>query len=184
VIAKLDRLTRSVVDWNALIDRHFGELAGRQLFSVADSIDTRTAVGRMILNLIMALAQCERETIVERTRGAMAFKRSRGERISGRLPFGQDLGPDGRTLVDNPVEPAVLALPRDVAPDAVVLALCTRIGHARHVPRGQLVADCSACGSADWIGPETTGACLRRGLELVPICDRCSGRGLVPGEGG
>jgi site-specific DNA recombinase len=93
----------------ALIDRHFGERAGRQLFSVADSIDTRTAVGRMILNIIMALAQCERETIVERTLGAMAFKRSRGERISGRLPYGQDLGPDGRPLVDNPAELEVLA---------------------------------------------------------------------------
>ena len=76
---------------------------------MADSIDTRTAVGRMILNIIMALAQCERETIVERTRGAMAFKRSRGERISGRLPYGSDLAADGRTLVANPAEHEVLA---------------------------------------------------------------------------
>ena len=36
-IAKLDRLSRSVKDWNGLIDLYFGERAGRQLFSVADS---------------------------------------------------------------------------------------------------------------------------------------------------
>ena len=40
VIAKLDRLTRSVGDWQILIDGYFGEKAGKQLFSVADSIDT------------------------------------------------------------------------------------------------------------------------------------------------
>ena len=46
VVAKLDRLSRSVADWNALIVEFFGERAGNQLFSVADSIDTRTAAGR------------------------------------------------------------------------------------------------------------------------------------------
>src|SRR6476661_5883591 len=48
VIAKLDRLTRSVADWQTLIDDYFGERAGKQLFSVADSIDTRTAAGRLV----------------------------------------------------------------------------------------------------------------------------------------
>src|SRR5688500_10547762 len=37
LIAKLDRLTRSVADWQALINEFFGEKAGKQLFSVADS---------------------------------------------------------------------------------------------------------------------------------------------------
>ena len=63
----------------------------------------------MVLNIMMTVAQWERETIVERTRAAMAFKRSRGERISGRLPYGSDLAADGRTLVANPAELEVLA---------------------------------------------------------------------------
>src|SRR5579871_930657 len=37
VICKLDRLSRNVADWNTLIDQYFGEKAGKQLFSVADS---------------------------------------------------------------------------------------------------------------------------------------------------
>src|SRR5262245_37686887 len=47
IIAKLDRLTRSVADWQLLIDEFFGERSGRQLFSVSGSIDTRTAAGRL-----------------------------------------------------------------------------------------------------------------------------------------
>jgi DNA invertase Pin-like site-specific DNA recombinase len=109
VVFKLDRLTRSLADWSLLIDRYFGRPGGPSLFSVSDSIDTRTAAGRMVLNIMMTVAQWERETIVERTRGAMAFKRSRGERVSGRIPFGKDLAPDGRSLVDNPAELAALA---------------------------------------------------------------------------
>lgn len=108
LIAKLDRLSRSVADWNALIEAHFGPGGGRQLFSVADSIDTRTAAGRLVLNVLMSVAQWERETIVERTRDAMAHKRTRSERV-GQVPFGHDLAPDGRNLVPNARELAALA---------------------------------------------------------------------------
>ncbi len=81
LIAKLDRLSRSVKDWNGLIDLYFGERAGRQLFSVADSIDTRSAAGRLVLNVLMSVGQWEREAIGERTRDALRHKRSKGQRI-------------------------------------------------------------------------------------------------------
>jgi site-specific DNA recombinase len=109
VVYKLDRLTRSLADWSSLIDGYFGRPGGPSLFSVSDSIDTRTAAGRMVLNIMMTVAQWERETIVERTIGAMQFIRSRGERISGRIPYGSDLGEDGRTLVPNANELSALA---------------------------------------------------------------------------
>jgi DNA invertase Pin-like site-specific DNA recombinase len=97
VIAKLDRLTRSVIDLGTLLDRYFSERKGKQLFSVADSIDTRTAAGRLVLNVLISVAQWERETIVERTKDGMNFKRSRGERL-GQIPYGYQLGPDGKKL--------------------------------------------------------------------------------------
>lgn len=103
VIAKLDRLSRSVVDWNTLIDGYFGERAGRQLFSVADSIDTRTAAGRLVLNVLMSVSQWERETIVERTRDALRYKISKGERC-GKVRFGYRLAGDGKTLEEVPAE--------------------------------------------------------------------------------
>jgi DNA invertase Pin-like site-specific DNA recombinase len=108
LIAKLDRLSRSVKDWNALIDRYFGERGGRELFSVADSIDTRSAAGRLVLNVLMSVGQWEREAIGERTRDALRHKRSNGQRISGRIPFGFRLADDGVLLVEDPTEQAIL----------------------------------------------------------------------------
>ena len=112
IVVKLDRLTRSVRDLSHLIERYFGESSGRSLMSVMESIDTGSAAGRMVLNLMTTIAQWERETIVERTQAAMDHKRSRNERI-GQIPFGKRLGPDGRTLVDDSDEIAIIKLIRD-----------------------------------------------------------------------
>jgi site-specific DNA recombinase len=117
VVAKLDRLSRSVRDWNDLIDGYFGEKAARSLMSVAESIDTRTAAGRMVLNIMMTVAQWEREAIAERTRDALRHKKSRGERTGG-VPFGFALdASDARrskdglpiALVENPREQETIA---------------------------------------------------------------------------
>jgi len=107
VIAKLDRLSRSVADWQALIEGYFGPAAGHQLLSVGDSIDTRTASGRLGLNLLMSVAQWEREANAERTREALAHKRRQGQR-TGTIPYGFRLGPDDR-LEPDPAETVVLS---------------------------------------------------------------------------
>jgi DNA invertase Pin-like site-specific DNA recombinase len=88
LVAKLDRLTRSVRDLGALIAEHFGRDDGPALMSVAEQIDTRTAGGRLVLNVLGSVSQWERETIVERTTDALAMKRDRGERISRHAPYG------------------------------------------------------------------------------------------------
>jgi site-specific DNA recombinase len=108
VIAKLDRLSRSVKDWNHLIDLYFGEKAGKQLCSVGDQIDTRTAAGRLVLNVLMSVAQWEREVIAERTADAMQYKKSKGQRV-GAIPFGWDLAADGINLIPNEQEELVVA---------------------------------------------------------------------------
>ena len=114
LIAKLDRLSRSVADWNYLIDGFFGEKAGKQLWSVADSIDTTTAAGRLVLNVLMSVAQWEREAIGERTREALSFKKSRGEKTGGDVPYGFDLAEDGKTLVENADEQEIIRRIRDL----------------------------------------------------------------------
>lgn len=108
-ILKLDRLTRSVADWQTLIDGYFGERAGKQLFSVQDSIDTRTAAGRLVLNVLLSVAQWERETIGERTRDALRHKIAQNQRV-GKVRFGYDLAEDGTSLVANEVEQNALGL--------------------------------------------------------------------------
>jgi DNA invertase Pin-like site-specific DNA recombinase len=109
VVAKLDRLTRTVADLARLLDDHFGDRGGKQLFSVADSIDTRTAAGRLVLNVLMSVSQWEREIIAERTADALDHKRGKGERI-GHVPFGWRLLDDGRSLAPDPAEQEARAL--------------------------------------------------------------------------
>jgi len=78
VIAKLDRLTRSVADWSSLIAGYFSK---HSLLSVADQIDTRTAAGRLVLNVLVSCAQWEREAIGERTKTALQYKKSQGVKL-------------------------------------------------------------------------------------------------------
>jgi site-specific DNA recombinase len=105
IIAKLDRLTRSVRDLGELLDDHF---QARSLVVVAEQVDTRTAAGRLVLNLLSSVSQWERETIGERTQDALQAKKRRGEKTGGDVPFGYDLADDGRTLVANEIEQHII----------------------------------------------------------------------------
>jgi|SRR5262245_52269134 len=106
IIAKLDRLTRSVVDLGELLTRF--KKRGVTLVSVADSLDTRTATGRMVMNVMMSIAQWEREAISERTQDALSAKRSKNERI-GNVAFGYRLSADGIHVERDELEQAILA---------------------------------------------------------------------------
>lgn len=110
VVAKLDRLTRSVRDLGDLLERHFARPRGRSiaLVSVAERIDTDHASGRLMLNVLMSVAQWERETIGERTRDALRAKRRRGERVGG-IPYGYRLAADGVQLRESLKEQVVIA---------------------------------------------------------------------------
>jgi DNA invertase Pin-like site-specific DNA recombinase len=118
VVAKLDRLTRSVADLNGLIETFFSERAGRQLWSVADAIDTRTAAGRLVLNILASVSQWEREAIGERTRDAMRHMKARRQRV-GAVPLGWRLADDGTTLVEDAAEQEVLRLVRELRQDGL-----------------------------------------------------------------
>jgi len=105
IIAKLDRLTRSVKDLCTLLERF--SKRGVTLISVAESLDTGSAAGRLVLNIMTAVSQWEREAIGERTRDAMSHKRNNGERV-GNIQFGYRLCADGKHLEQDPSEQAVL----------------------------------------------------------------------------
>lgn len=105
IIAKLDRLTRCVKDLCTLLERF--ERRGVALISVAESLDTGSAAGRLVLNIMTAVSQWEREAIGERTRDAMSHKRSQGQRV-GNIAYGCRLAHDGVHLEDDPGEQAVL----------------------------------------------------------------------------
>lgn len=112
LVAKLDRLTRSVKNLGTLVEDYFSSDT-ITLLSVADAIDTRTAAGRLVLNVLGSVAQWERETISERTSEAMAYVKSQGHKTGGDLPYGYTLAADGKTLVADPAEQALLEAIRE-----------------------------------------------------------------------
>jgi DNA invertase Pin-like site-specific DNA recombinase len=109
LVAKLDRLTRSVRDLGELVEDHFRKAA---LLSVAEQIDTRSSAGRLVLNVLGSVSQWEREAIGERTSAALRHKQARGEYIGGTRPRGYYVE-DGRLLTDA-AEQQVLARAREL----------------------------------------------------------------------
>jgi DNA invertase Pin-like site-specific DNA recombinase len=83
VVAKLDRLTRSVRGLCALVELCVEHDVA--LVSASESLDTSSAAGRMVVHMLGVVAQWEREAIAERTREALAAKKRRGEPV-GRRP--------------------------------------------------------------------------------------------------
>jgi DNA invertase Pin-like site-specific DNA recombinase len=132
LVAKLDRLTRSVRDLGDLLDGAFAKAA---LLSVGEQIDTRTAAGRLVLNILGSVAQWEREAIGERTSAALQHKRARGERV-GAVPYGYRVGADGVALEADPAEQEVITVARDLVAGGLSLnRVATELASRGYAPR-------------------------------------------------
>ena len=86
LIAKLDRCARPVADLAQLIDTFTRR--GVALISVAESLDTSSAGGRLVVNVLGAAAQWEREATAERTSAALQILKAQGRATGGVAPFG------------------------------------------------------------------------------------------------
>jgi site-specific DNA recombinase len=106
IVAKLDRLTRSVKDLCGLLELF--EKRKVALVSVAESLDIGSAAGRLVITIMGAVSQWEREAIGERTRDALRHKRGKGERV-GNIAFGYRLSADGIHVEPDHAEQAALA---------------------------------------------------------------------------
>ena len=104
VMLRLDRMFRNAGDCLTTVEKW--EKSGIALHVVdlgGNAIDTTSAAGRFMLVVLAGAAEMERNLIRERTKSALAVKRSNGQR-TGSVPFGFDLDDDGTTLVPNPSE--------------------------------------------------------------------------------
>ncbi len=104
IIFKLDRLTRSVSDLNKLIETF--TKYGVSLISVKDSLDTQSAAGRMVINILGTISQWEREAIAERTSDALGYKKAEGQKYTGITPYGFALM--GESYVESTGEQATI----------------------------------------------------------------------------
>mgnify|MGYP003332344273 FL=1 len=93
LVAKLDRLTRSVRDLGTILHQYFVS-SPFTLFSVSDQVDTRSASGRLVLNILASVSEWEREIIAERTKAAMSVLKASGKRV-GAVPLGKKVLEDG-----------------------------------------------------------------------------------------
>lgn len=100
LVYRLDRLTRSVIDLYTLLQRF--ERHNVKFKSATEVYDTTTAMGRLFITLVAALAQWERENLGERVRFGMEQMVREGKRPGGPVPFGY--APDGITVIEEEKE--------------------------------------------------------------------------------
>ena len=93
VVYKIDRLTRSLLDFVRLIDMF--DRRGISLVSVSQAFDTSDSMGRMILNVLLTFSQYERELIAERVRDSIRTRKRHGKVHGGLPPFGYVATDDG-----------------------------------------------------------------------------------------
>ena len=94
VVYKVDRLSRSLLDFAKLVEAF--DKANVSFVSVTQSFNTTNSMGRLTLNMLLSFAQFEREVTAERIRDKIAASKPRGMWMGGNPPLGYR--PDGRTL--------------------------------------------------------------------------------------
>ena len=106
VVYKIDRLSRSLMDFAKLVEVF--DRNNVTFVSVTQSFNTTTSMGRLTLNILLSFAQFEREVIGERIRDKFAASRKRGMWMGGFVPMGYDV--KDRKLVVNEGEAATVRM--------------------------------------------------------------------------
>jgi site-specific DNA recombinase len=133
VVYKLDRIFRSTVD--ALETTKAFDKWGVSFHSIEETLDTRSAMGRFFFTLTAALAEMERRLIGERTKAALAHKRSKSEKTGGDIPYGYDLTPTG-ILIRNDGEQEVIRFIRRLNGDGYSLrGICRELENSGHLTK-------------------------------------------------
>jgi DNA invertase Pin-like site-specific DNA recombinase len=89
VVYKIDRLSRSLMDFSKLAEMF--ERQGVTFVSITQSFNTTTSMGRLTLNMLLSFAQFEREVAGERIRDKIAASRRKGMWMGGWAPFGYEV---------------------------------------------------------------------------------------------
>ena len=98
VVYKIDRLTRSLMDFSKIVE--IFDASSVSFVSVTQAFNTTSSMGRLTLNVLLSFAQFEREVTAERIRDKIAASRKKGMWMGGRVPFGYQV--KDRKLVINP----------------------------------------------------------------------------------
>ena len=102
VVYKIDRLSRSLMDFSKLVEVF--DRNGVTFVSVTQSFNTTTSMGRLTLNILLSFAQFEREVTAERIRDKVRASRMKGMWMGGCPPLGYEV--KDRKLVETPGDAA------------------------------------------------------------------------------
>ncbi len=106
VVYKIDRLSRSLMDFAKLVEVF--DRCQVTFVSITQSFNTTTSMGRLTLNILLSFAQFEREVIGERVRDKIAASRARGLWMGGTPPLGYRV--DNRKLAIVDTEAAIVRM--------------------------------------------------------------------------
>ena len=102
VVYKIDRLTRSLLDFAKIVEVFEGHKVS--FVSVTQSFNTTTSMGRLTLNVLLSFAQFEREVTGERIRDKFAASKKKGMWMGGNVPLGYTVENRKLTIVKNEAE--------------------------------------------------------------------------------
>lgn len=132
VVYKIDRLTRSLMDFSKIVE--IFDASSVSFVSVTQQFNTTTSMGRLTLNVLLSFAQFESEVTAERIRDKIAASKKKGMWMGGVVPLGYRL--EHRKLVIDDAEAKivrhlfdhylVLKSVRDLADEAARDGLVTR----------------------------------------------------------
>ncbi|MEK6746124.1 MAG: recombinase family protein [Pseudomonadota bacterium] len=100
VVYKVDRLSRSLMDFSKLVE--IFDANNVSFVSVTQAFNTTNSMGRLTLNILLSFAQFEREVTGERIRDKFAASKKKGMWMGGIIPLGYDV--QHRKLLVNPAE--------------------------------------------------------------------------------
>jgi DNA invertase Pin-like site-specific DNA recombinase len=102
IVYKIDRLTRTLLDFVRLIDLF--DRNSISFVSISQSFDMSDSMGRMILNILLTFSQFERELIGERVRDSIRMRKRHGKVHGGHPPFGYISTESGIQIVEKEAE--------------------------------------------------------------------------------
>jgi site-specific DNA recombinase len=106
LVYRLDRLTRSVRDLYTILETF--DKYDCKFKSATEVYDTTTAMGRMFITIVAALAQWERENTGERIRMGMEQKAREGSWVINQAPYGYEIDKENKTLIVNDQEAVIV----------------------------------------------------------------------------
>ena len=138
VVYKIDRLTRSLLDFAKIVEVF--DAKGVSFVSITQQFNTTTSMGRLTLNVLLSFAQFEREVTGERIRDKIAASKKKGMWMGGLPPLGYDVK-DRKLVVNEEEARTVLHIFRRYVELKSVRALKTELEEAGIRSKRRIYAD-------------------------------------------